>query len=226
MYNEEFFKPYEINIIPEEHRITPFAKRLRELRSTTKKLSQEKVSKELGFSKATYGTYENSKFLPDAKTVAKLADYFGVSADYLLGLTDDSQGTSVSEIKLSKNSTNKIKDISQTPDMFKTMDRFVGSKKFKEFVELMDKYLIFSSVVSRFELECLDNKEDYIKIKKAEVYDNIYCDEEAVLRDVKVSAIYQSLLEECFRNILADMSRDHIYEDRLIDLIHRIKKEN
>ena len=67
--------------------ISLFAKRLRELREE-KKESQELISQRLHLAKATYGTYENSRYLPDAETISQLASYFNVSADYLLGRSD------------------------------------------------------------------------------------------------------------------------------------------
>lgn len=223
MYKKEFFEKRTTDKAWSE--VSMFSERLRTLRRR-KGETQESAADKLGIPKATYGTYENGKYLPDAEKIAKMADFYNVSADYLLGLTKDFQGTSVSNVKLSKGCADKIKDISENKAMLNTLENLIKTKKFKEFIEFMDKYLVFSSVLSRFELECLANKGDYAKIKNTKVYDNVYCEGDAVLRDIKVSAIYQSLLEECFRNILADMSRHRIYEDRLADLINRMRKEN
>jgi transcriptional regulator with XRE-family HTH domain len=53
-----------------------------------KKLKQLDIAKILGVSRTTYTQYETGKSEPDLATVAKLADYFNVSVDYLLGKTD------------------------------------------------------------------------------------------------------------------------------------------
>lgn len=56
--------------------------RLKELR---KNISQQKVSNDLGISQKTYSTYETGTRQADYETLIKLADYFHVSLDYLLG---------------------------------------------------------------------------------------------------------------------------------------------
>lgn len=48
-------------------------------------LRQEDVAKILGVSRQAYCTYENDKRQAGYETLIKLADYFGVSVDYLLG---------------------------------------------------------------------------------------------------------------------------------------------
>lgn len=62
--------------------------RLKELRKTYG-VSQEKLSKELSVSRSTVAMWESEKSQPDNNTLQKLADYFNVSVDYLLGRTDD-----------------------------------------------------------------------------------------------------------------------------------------
>ena len=63
--------------------------RLREVRRA-KDLSQESVSDHLGFSHtAAYNKYERGVVVPPPDKLAKLAELFGVSTDYLLGRTDD-----------------------------------------------------------------------------------------------------------------------------------------
>ncbi|EWH21213.1 MULTISPECIES: helix-turn-helix domain-containing protein [Bacillus] len=57
--------------------------RLKELRES-KKLTQEQVAKFLGTTRGTYAHYEINKRKPDYDTLIKLADFFGVTTDYLL----------------------------------------------------------------------------------------------------------------------------------------------
>ena len=63
------------------------AKRLVELRAA-KKVSRREVSAKVGIVERTYQRYENNERDPDALILKKLADYYDVSADYLLGRTD------------------------------------------------------------------------------------------------------------------------------------------
>ena len=63
------------------------AKRLVELRSQ-RKLSRREVAARTGMTERTYQRYENAERDPSAPVLLALADYYGVSADYLLGRTD------------------------------------------------------------------------------------------------------------------------------------------
>lgn len=58
--------------------------RLMKLRKEKKK-TQDDVANFLGISRPAYGNYENGKREPDIETLTKLADYFDVSMDYLIG---------------------------------------------------------------------------------------------------------------------------------------------
>lgn len=61
--------------------------RLRSLRKD-KRLSREKVAAAIGISSRTYQRYENDEREPDAPIMKAMADYYDVSADYLLGRSD------------------------------------------------------------------------------------------------------------------------------------------
>jgi HTH-type transcriptional regulator, competence development regulator len=58
--------------------------KLIELRKA-KKLRQEDIAKILGIARTTYAMYEQGNREPDFDTLNKLADYFEVTIDYLLG---------------------------------------------------------------------------------------------------------------------------------------------
>lgn len=61
--------------------------RLKMLRVQQRKTQQE-MADFLGISRQGYAKYENNLGEPDNSTLAKLADFFEVSTDYLLGRTD------------------------------------------------------------------------------------------------------------------------------------------
>ncbi|MEC0552278.1 helix-turn-helix transcriptional regulator [Bacillus haynesii] len=69
------------------------AERLKYLRSIQRpRLSQEALSKKLGFNRATYAKYETGDNNPDYDSLIKIADFYGVSLDYLIrGESKDSQ---------------------------------------------------------------------------------------------------------------------------------------
>ena len=64
-----------------------FGTRLTALRKQ-KKLLQADLANKIGIARATYGAYEQGTRQPDFDTLEKIADFFEVSTDYLLGRTD------------------------------------------------------------------------------------------------------------------------------------------
>lgn len=61
-----------------------FSETLKRLRKS-KGFTMGKMADELGISSGSISNYENGQRLPDIEIAAKIADYFGVSIDYLLG---------------------------------------------------------------------------------------------------------------------------------------------
>jgi len=62
-------------------------KRLRALRKN-KDLSQKELSEKLGISVASISHYENNDKKPKSELIIKLSNFYNVSADYILGLSD------------------------------------------------------------------------------------------------------------------------------------------
>ena len=61
-----------------------FANRLKELRNE-RKLNQRDFAKILGISQGSYARYELGWNQPSMQVLVKIADFFGVTTDYLLG---------------------------------------------------------------------------------------------------------------------------------------------
>ena len=64
--------------------------RLKELRKQFK-LSQAELGEALGLSRSAICLYETGKRAPDKETLIKIAAFFGVSLDYLLGLDNETK---------------------------------------------------------------------------------------------------------------------------------------
>lgn len=62
--------------------------RIREIRKS-KKMSQKEIAIDLKFSQASISEWEIGKSNPSTANAMKLAEYFGVPLDYLMGLSDD-----------------------------------------------------------------------------------------------------------------------------------------
>lgn len=65
-----------------------FAQRVKELRKE-KKQKQIEMAEYLGISLRAYQYYESATHYPDVAGLIRLADYFGVTTDYLLGRSQE-----------------------------------------------------------------------------------------------------------------------------------------
>lgn len=66
---------------------SPFAARLRKLLADTK-TTQPMLAEAIGVSRQAIGQWKDGNTLPDVVALGKIADYFNVSADYLLGRSE------------------------------------------------------------------------------------------------------------------------------------------
>lgn len=82
-----------------------------------KQLTQEQVANFLNMSQSTYQHYENQRAEPSIETLCKLADFYGVSLDYLVGrqfvnevgyLTEEQKNVVFAIKKLNDANINKI----------------------------------------------------------------------------------------------------------------------
>lgn len=67
-----------------------------------KNLRQIDVAKKTGIDQRTLSNYETGKTNPDSYAIIKLADFYGVTCDYLLGVSDinyTGNNTALEEIK-------------------------------------------------------------------------------------------------------------------------------
>lgn len=73
-----------------------FSQRLRQLREE-RELIQKDMAELLGITTSAYGFYEQGKHEPDLTTLCKLADFFEVSIDYLVGRELKGRGVKTKE---------------------------------------------------------------------------------------------------------------------------------
>lgn len=92
-----------------------FAKRLKELRNEFD-LTQKELAERTGVTNVSISRYEGKKRIdPPRSELVKLSGFFNVSLDYLLGLTDIRESTSIDDIEkyfLTLSEENKLKAIS------------------------------------------------------------------------------------------------------------------
>lgn len=86
------------------------SKRLKELRQD-RDLLQKDIATFLNITTSAYGFYEQGKRVPDSDTLSKLADFFEVSVDYILGREPSSTKShnNITELSIPKEYTDKYK---------------------------------------------------------------------------------------------------------------------
>ena len=77
---------------------TLFSKTLAELRRRAGK-NQREVAADLGISQALLSHYENGAREPGLAFVCRACDYFGVTADYLLGRSQSGETVAAAELR-------------------------------------------------------------------------------------------------------------------------------
>lgn len=75
--------------------------RLKQLR-IAEDWDQGDVARELGIPRSTYSGYENGSRKPSYNVVIQLAKFYNVSADYLLGLTNDPRALDEPEMDIKR----------------------------------------------------------------------------------------------------------------------------
>lgn len=84
MYNLIKFKYHKLKGV---NKLVTLAERVKELRKE-KYLTQDEFGKIFGVVKSTVSLYESNKSTPDDEIKKKIAEYFNVSLDYLMGQSD------------------------------------------------------------------------------------------------------------------------------------------
>lgn len=85
--------------IPEQAKHPIFAKRLVESMAAAGYKSQDDLAKELNIQRQTISNYMNGARTPNTYTLKQLCKALGVSADYLIGLTDTGNFTANADVR-------------------------------------------------------------------------------------------------------------------------------
>ncbi|WP_062513991.1 helix-turn-helix domain-containing protein [Halobacillus sp. KGW1] len=117
-------------------------KRIKYLRQT-QKLTQSEIAEKLNITRGTYAHYEVDKRRPDYDTLQKIADYYNVTTDYLLGRTDQPNLDKPTEY-----SFDPLKELNKLFEKYDVQDAgFWDIEKWKEMgpdeLRRMDEYFEF-----------------------------------------------------------------------------------
>ena len=131
-----------------------FATRLREYMKL-RRVNQEMLAAYVGVRRQTISLYTTGQSKPDVEILAKIAVYLEVSADYLLGLTDDPGRipTAVDELGLTVRAVENLKSISaqdnDCPPLMKAVNALIGSRRFIDVVNDLSTYWFGKGVIIR-----------------------------------------------------------------------------
>ncbi|WP_274964150.1 helix-turn-helix domain-containing protein [Tepidanaerobacter syntrophicus] len=125
-----------------------------------KQVSQKAVADAIGVDRTTYNKYETGKSQPDFETIKKLADYFGVSVDYLLGRTDIRNPYIPDEY--AKNHKITKRDLEQYEDFVEHIGAFFMDNEIAE----EDKEKLFRDISELFWESKEINKKKYARKNK------------------------------------------------------------
>ncbi len=102
--------------------------RLKELRKE-KGLKQQDLADEISVSKSTIGMYEVGKRIPPSDVLEKIADFFEVTTDYLMGRTNQKYFSQDETIAFHANGELSDKDQKMVRDL---IDRLVKDHRDKD----------------------------------------------------------------------------------------------
>lgn len=114
---------------------TEFAHRLKQLRKDLD-LTQNELAVKLSSSRSTIAGYETERKQPDYETLTKIADFFDVSVDYLLGRTDNKNIEQSSTDTKKDNSNPLLKEFENlSEESQKELQKYMELLKIKENME-------------------------------------------------------------------------------------------
>ncbi len=99
-----------------------------------KGICQKEVAAYMNVTIATISNYETNRHFPDAEALCKLADYFGVTVDYMLGRTSFRYDPQLLYKPLTKNYT--VSDLINTSLELSPKNRYL----LKEYVQMLSSH--------------------------------------------------------------------------------------
>ncbi len=132
--------------------------RIKDLRAE-KSVSQNELAKALGLTQQAISAYENGLREPDLETLQKIADFFDVSIDYLLGKSDIRNPEKIVQDKLTEKDKKDIaKDLEK---MMNDLEHADGLMFYNEPIDDEDRELLKQALEFGLRMAKIKNKEKY-----------------------------------------------------------------
>ncbi|HBG6421636.1 TPA: helix-turn-helix domain-containing protein [Clostridioides difficile] len=145
-----------------------FGERLKKLRIKFG-LKQHELAEILNVSQSTIGMYENDQRTPPAESIVKLAEYFNVTTDYLLGHTKTNYSVNANipgmpSIVCEDNSIYDILDGKKDIKSLEDMNKFLENTDYNnEVKEVLKKYMQLNEVDKKAIDRMIDNAYERLK---------------------------------------------------------------
>ncbi|MGG1215300.1 helix-turn-helix domain-containing protein [Micromonospora provocatoris] len=122
--------------------------RLKYLRKSNNKTQQD-IADILGITRPAYTAYEQGKRNPDYEILEKIADYYNVSIDYLLGRTDN-KGALHTQAGISDNEYNNLSSYQkEVIDFFLTREDLFFKNQPENLLDALEQFEVFYEVLKR-----------------------------------------------------------------------------
>jgi transcriptional regulator with XRE-family HTH domain len=122
--------------------------RLKYLRKSDNKTQQD-IADILGITRPAYTAYEQGKRNPDYEILEKIADYYNVSIDYLLGRTDN-KGALHTQAGISDNEYNNLSAYQkEVIDFFLTREDLFFKNQPENLLDALEQFEVFYEVLKR-----------------------------------------------------------------------------
>ena len=141
--------------------------RLKDLRAVDKRLTLEQLSEQTGISRAALGKYESDDFKDISPfSIVTLANFYGVSTDYLLGLTEQKNhpDTAPEELHLSDEMIELLKSGKINNRLLCEM---AAHERFSRFMADMEIYV---DGIASMQIQSLNSVVDMARIEIEERY--------------------------------------------------------
>ncbi|MGE7841397.1 helix-turn-helix domain-containing protein [Lysinibacillus sp. NPDC093712] len=122
--------------------------RLKYLRKSDNKTQQD-IADILGITRPAYTAYEQGKRNPDYEILEKIADYYNVSIDYLLGRTDNKRALHT-QAGISDNEYNNLSAYQkEVIDFFLTREDLFFKNQPENLLDALEQFEVFYEVLKR-----------------------------------------------------------------------------
>ena len=201
--------------------------RLKELRGER---SQNQIIKEFieqtntTLTSQTLGRYENGNRNPDSEMITALADYYGVSADYLLGRTDiktaDKDLQFVCEYTgLSEEAVENLKSLKWLSN---PISLFIAAPELWRFIQLYAGYL--KMALEEVKCICID-KEVPNQAVNFEIGDVPFQLDSEILLNMQMQKVLEQIVDDGCGIISRELLKGNPTEEEYLERYERLKKE-